>query len=186
MKDMDSKQLVQISKMIAKTLRHKPESLGLKLERGGWISVDTLLAAFARRGYSLSKSELEEVVAKNDKRRFAFDDSGGRIRASQGHSVQVDLGLEPLEPPETLFHGTTEANLSSILESGLQRMKRHHVHLSADTETAYRVGSRHGKAVILTVNSKAMSEAGFVFYRSENDVWLTEAVPAKFLKLPSS
>ena len=186
MKDTDSKQLVQISKMIAKTLRHKPESLGLKLEGGGWIGVDTLLAAFAQKGYSLSRGELEEVVEKNDKRRFAFDDSGERIRASQGHSVQVDLGLEPLEPPETLFHGTVEASLGSILESGLQRMKRHHVHLSADTETAYRVGSRHGKAVILSVGSGAMSEAGFLFYRSDNGVWLTDAVPAQFLKLPSS
>ena len=123
-----------------------------------------------------------EIGERRLERRFAFDETGERIRASQGHSVQVDLELEPLEPPDTLFHGTTEANFSSILASGLQRMKRHHVHLSADTETAYRVGSRHGKAVILTVDSKAMSEARFVFYRSENGVWLTEAVPAAYIR----
>ena len=183
---MNSKQLVQISKMVAKTLRHKPESLGLKLEEGGWVSVDALLVAFAHKGYALSRGELEEVVARNDKRRFAFDETGERIRASQGHSVEIDLQLEPLEPPETLFHGTTATNLSGILESGLQRMKRHHVHLSIDVETAHRVGSRHGKAVILTVNSKAMSEAGHLFYRSDNGVWLTDDVPAKFLQLLSS
>lgn len=178
---MENKQLVQISKMIAKTLRHKPESFGLKLESGGWVAVTALLEAFERKGYRLSQTELEEVVRRNDKQRFAFDESGRRIRASQGHSVDIDLGLEALEPPELLFHGTTTAALERVLETGLQRMSRHHVHLSIDEETAQRVGSRHGQAVILRVAARAMHEAGHAFYRSDNGVWLTDSVLPAFL-----
>jgi putative RNA 2'-phosphotransferase len=180
---MDSQRLVQISKTVSKHLRHKPSALGLTLEPGGWVRVDALLEAFARKGFDLTRQELDEVVVKNDKQRFSFDPSRERIRANQGHSVEVDLGLEPTEPPETLYHGTAHANLGAILETGLVRMKRHHVHLSHDTETAHRVGSRHGKPVVLRVNAKAMRDAGFVFYRSENGVWLTEAVPAEYLSL---
>jgi putative RNA 2'-phosphotransferase len=150
---MDHQTLVRISKAVAKTLRHKPERLGLTLEPGGWVKVDTLLHAFDSQGFALTRAELEEVVAKNDKQRFSFDETKTRIRANQGHSVEVDLELEPREPPEVLYHGTTTAALESILETGLQRMKRHHVHLSPDTETAHRVGSRHGKAVILRVEA---------------------------------
>ena len=114
-------------------------------------------------------------------RSFAFDETGTRIRASQGHSVSVDLGLIALEPPELLFHGTTSAALDSVMATGLQRMRRHHVHLSVDTDTAQRVGSRHGKAVILRVAALKMHEAGHVFYRSANGVWLTDHVPPAFL-----
>ena len=176
------KQLVQISKTLSKHLRHKPEAIGITLEAGGWVNVDALLEAFKRKGFTMTRTELEEVVAKNDKQRFAFDPTGTRIRANQGHSVEVDLGLTALEPPETLYHGTNEGAVSAILTSGLQRMRRHHVHLSSDTPTAVRVGSRRGKAVILRVQALEMHRAGHLFYRSENGVWLTDQVPPEYLE----
>lgn len=178
---MENKRFVQISKTLSKHLRHDPQGLGLTLESGGWVSVTALLGALGRKGFALSRSDLEEVVTRNDKQRFAFDELGEHIRASQGHSVDVDLGLIALEPPELLFHGTTSAALDSVLTTGLQRMRRHHVHLSVDTETAQRVGSRHGQAVILRVAALTMHEAGHAFYRSDNGVWLTNHVPPAFL-----
>jgi putative RNA 2'-phosphotransferase len=180
---MENQRIVQISKTVAKHLRHKPEALGLTLEPGGWVLVSALLAAFAKKGFALTRDELEVVVLENDKQRFSFDETGDRIRANQGHSTEVDLLLEPVEPPVTLFHGTASKNISSILKSGIDRGSRHHVHLSTDTETARKVGARHGKPVILKVQSRAMRDAGFVFFKSENNVWLTDHVPAQFLKL---
>jgi putative RNA 2'-phosphotransferase len=180
---MENQRIVQISKTVAKHLRHKPEALGLTLEPGGWVLVSDLLAAFAHKGFALTRDELEVVVTLNDKQRFSFDDSGDRIRANQGHSTEVDLQLEPVEPPFTLFHGTASKNITSILETGIDRGSRHHVHLSQDAETARRVGARRGKPVILKVQSRAMFEAGHAFFKSENDVWLTNHVPATFLIL---
>jgi putative RNA 2'-phosphotransferase len=177
------KNLVPISKTLARYLRHAPEEIGLTLEPGGWVGVDALLNALKQKGKIVSREKLEAVVSQNDKRRFSFDATRERIRANQGHSTSVDLELEPMEPPETLYHGTASANLTAILETGLVRMKRHHVHLSHDTETAHRVGSRHGKPVVLRVRARAMRDAGFVFYRSENGVWLADSVPAEYLNL---
>jgi putative RNA 2'-phosphotransferase len=177
------KNLVPISKTLARYLRHAPEEIGLTLEPGGWVSVEALLSALKQKGKNITREKLEAVVSQNEKQRFSFDATRERIRANQGHSTSVDLELEPTEPPETLYHGTATANLAAILETGLQRMKRHHVHLSHDTETAHRVGSRHGKPVVLRVNSRAMREVGFVFYRSENGVWLADTVPAEYLNL---
>jgi putative RNA 2'-phosphotransferase len=185
LKGMEHQELVRISKAVAKTLRHKPERLGLSLEAGGWVDVEALLSAFHAKGFRVTRAELEEVVAKNDKQRFSFDETGTRIRANQGHSVEVDLQLEPREPPEILYHGTTTAALTSILETGLQRMKRHHVHLSPDTQTAHRVGSRHGKAVILRVKALEMQREGHTFYCSENGVWLVDEVPHTYLEVVS-
>ena len=176
------RRLVQISKTLSKHLRHKPEALGLNLETGGWVDVDALLGALARKGFSLSREELDQVVAQNDKQRFSFDPTRTRIRANQGHSVEVDLELMPLEPPETLYHGTHDAALETIFRHGLQRMSRHHVHLSMDTQTAVRVGSRRGKGVILRVRALEMHRAGFVFYCSDNGVWLTDHVPPTYLE----
>lgn len=127
----------------------------------------------------MSRAQLEQVVAGNDKQRFVIE--GDRIRANQGHSVEVDLRLEPVAPPETLYHGTVARSLASIWEKGLVKGSRHHVHLSADPETATKVGARRGKPVILKVNSAGMAAAGFVFYRSANGVWLTDSVPPSFL-----
>ncbi|MEY4529445.1 MAG: hypothetical protein RLZZ156_166 [Deinococcota bacterium] len=180
---MENNRLVQISKTMSKALRHKPQSLGLQLSISGWVAVDALLEAFNRKGFSLSRAELEEVVAKNDKQRFTFDQTKENIRASQGHSVTVELDLIPLEPPEFLFHGTTAQSLTAILETGLNKMRRHHVHLSIDTQTAHKVGSRHGKAIILKVHALEMHRAGHAFYCSENGVWLADTVLPKFLEV---
>ncbi len=183
---MENNRVVQISKTMSKALRHKPESLGLKLEEAGWVAVDALLTALNRKGFTISRAELNDVVRLNDKQRFSFDTSGSKIRANQGHSVEVDLALIPLEPPELLFHGTTIGSVASILETGLQRMNRHHVHLSKDLETAFRVGSRHGKPVILHIRALEMHNAGHQFYCSENGVWLVDAVPTEFLEVQGS
>jgi putative RNA 2'-phosphotransferase len=177
------KNLVPISKTLARYLRHAPDEIGLTLEPGGWVGVDALLNALKQKGKIVTREKLEAVVTQNEKQRFSFDATRERIRANQGHSTPVDLELEPMEPPQTLYHGTAHANLAAILETGLTRMRRHHVHLSHDTETAHRVGSRHGKPVVLTVRAQAMRDAGFVFYRSENGVWLADSVPAEYLSL---
>ena len=173
---------MQLSKFLSRYLRHRPEELGLKLAPGGWVPVEALLAASARKGLSIGREELEEVVARNDTWRFAFDGSGTLIRARQGHSAPVDLGLEPAEPPPTLYHGTPERNLPAILREGLMRMRRHHVHLSPDRETAERVGARRGRPAVLAVDARAMRRDGHDFYRSENGVWLVEGVPPRYLK----
>jgi putative RNA 2'-phosphotransferase len=172
---------VRISKFLSKHLRHAPEDIGITLEPGGWVNVTTLLEACAKHGMRISLETLEQIVLESDKQRFGFDETGTHIRANQGHSTNVELEFESLTPPGTLYHGTATKFLPSILENGLQRMKRHHVHLSSDTETAAKVGARHGKLVMLEVNARAMVEAGFVFYRSANNVWLVDAVPIKFL-----
>jgi putative RNA 2'-phosphotransferase len=172
--------LVTVSKFLAKHLRHAPDALGLTLQPGGWVPVDDLLAASRRAGIKITYDELLECVATNDKKRFAFDDTGDLIRANQGHSVEVDLQLEEKEPPEILFHGTVERFLPSIMTEGLTKGKRHHVHLSRDAETARKVGARRGRPVILQVDAGKMHRQGFKYLLSVNGVWLTDAVPAVF------
>ena len=173
--------LVTISKFLAKHLRHAPDALGLTLQPGGWASVDDLLAASERAGFTISYDELIECVETNDKKRFSFDDAGDLIRANQGHSVEVDLQLEEKQPPTVLFHGTVERFLAAIMVEGLKKGKRHHVHLSREIETAHKVGSRRGRPIILQVDAGKMHGAGFTFFLSVNGVWLTDSVPAAFL-----
>ena len=177
------KNLVKTSQFLSKHLRHAPQKFGLTLESGGWVLVSDLLEACRRVRVLVDRDLLEQVVLENDKGRFGFDESGDRVRANQGHSTEVDLLFTLVELPFTLFHGTASKNVASILEIGIIRGSRHHVHLSQDAETARRVGARHGKPVILKVQSRAMRDAGFVFFKSENNVWLTDHVPAKFLIL---
>ena len=179
---MDEKRLVKVSRYLSKHLRHRPERLGLRLGSGGWVGVDELLEACARHRFPIGREELQEVVERNDKRRFAFDPSGSRIRAQQGHSVPVDLGLEPLPPPPVLYHGTAKSVLPAILREGLSRMGRHHVHLSPDPETARKVGARRGRPAVLEVDSGRMAREGRKFYRSGNGVWLVDAVPPLYLR----
>ena len=180
---MDANRLTKISKYLSKHLRHQPERLGLTLQPGGWVEVSELLAACRKNSFPVSREELEHVVAESDKQRFGFDETGEKIRANQGHSTEVDLQLSPIEPPEFLYHGTGERSVEAILQSGLLKMSRHHVHLSKDTETARRVGMRHGKPAILLVKAKAMHDAGHVFYCAANGVWLSENVPVEYLSL---
>ncbi|MGW4893827.1 RNA 2'-phosphotransferase [Kitasatospora sp. NPDC004240] len=178
---MDEKRTVKTSKSLSRILRHDPGSVGITLDAAGWVRVDALLAALAAHGRRLSRAELDHVVATNNKRRFAYSSDGLSIRASQGHTVAVDLGLAAAEPPAVLFHGTATHHLDAIFHEGLRPMARRDVHLSADRETAVRVGSRHGRPVVLTVDAAAMTAAGHEFRISENGVWLTDAVPPHFL-----
>lgn len=180
---MDDKRRVRVSKFVSKVLRHEPESVGLTLEPGGWVPVSDLLSGLASAGTKLTRDELADVVSRCEKQRFAFDESGTKIRANQGHSTEVELQLEPIDPPAELFHGTADRNLAAILRDGLHRMARHHVHLSLDQATATKVGQRHGKPVVLVVDAAAMRAAGHVFYCSANDVWLVEHVPPEYLRV---
>jgi putative RNA 2'-phosphotransferase len=171
-----------ISKFLSKHLRHEPESLGLKLQEGGWVLVSDLLAACDRHRFPISMETLKEVVETNDKKRFAFSEDMTLIRANQGHSVDVDLQLEEKVPPTFLFHGTHERVADTIRKEGIKKMDRHHVHLSEDKETAIKVGSRRGRAVIFMVNCEAMvAENESKFYQSANGVWLTDFVPPEYL-----
>lgn len=178
---MNEARLVKISKFLSKHLRHEPEGLGLTLAPGGWVPVDMLLVACAKRHMTISPAELDEVVAQNSKQRFSFDETGTMIRANQGHSVAVDLQLAPVVPPDVLYHGTGRLTAPIIAEEGLHKMGRNHVHLSRDVPTAQAVGARHGRPVIFRVDAAAMAAAGHKFYCSDNGVWLTETAPADFL-----
>lgn len=170
------------SRFLSLVLRHRPEAAGIVLDEGGWIDVDTLLRGLASVGRPLTRDQLQRLVRESDKQRFAFSSDGRRIRANQGHSVPVELGLPSARPPSILYHGTVERSLSSILEQGLRPGQRHHVHLSADRTTAIKVGSRKGKPIVLQVNSAAMVAEGHVFYVSDNGVWLTDRVPPAYIE----
>lgn len=178
--------LVKTSKFLSLVLRHQPEVIGLTLDANGWATVEDLLAKARSAGTPLTRELLDKVVSENDKKRFAFSDDGTRIRASQGHSVEIDLALPPTEPPELLYHGTAHRSVESIRASGLHSASRQHVHLSPDTQTAVKVGSRHGKPVVLVVRAGEMWRAGRPFYLSANGVWLTENVPAEFITFPDA
>ena len=170
------------SKLLSLVLRHNPETIGLTLDAEGWTVIDDLLARAARHGTFMTRPELDEIVATSDKKRFAISGDGLRIRANQGHSVDVDLKLAPLTPPDLLYHGTVEKFIDSIRRQGLIKGQRHHVHLSADLATAELVGQRRGKPVILTVPAGEMAKAGMAFFRSENGVWLTDHVPPAYIR----
>jgi putative RNA 2'-phosphotransferase len=180
---MDAK-LIGMSKFLSLVLRHKPEAIGLTLDANGWADVEELITRANQQGKQLTRPLLEKIVATNDKKRFAFSEDGTRIRASQGHSVTVDLDLKPQTPPEVLFHGTATRFLDSIKKLGLLPVNRQHVHLSLDEETAVKVGQRHGKPVILRIRSGEMHRTGSEFFLSENGVWLTASVPPEILEIP--
>ena len=169
------------SKYISLILRHKPETIGITLDEHGWANVDELIAG-VNRTYPLDMTELERIVAEDEKQRYSFNDDKTLIRANQGHSIPVDVELEIVKPPEMLYHGTGEKFTASIDVQGLIPKSRLYVHLSGDEDTARKVGQRHGKPVIYTVKSGEMYRDGVVFYRSVNGVWLTKAVPVKYLE----
>lgn len=182
---MDSKQqTTQLSKFLSFVLRHEPGSIGLHLDGAGWADVDDLISRCRARGKPLDRSTLEHVVATSEKKRFAFNEDGTRIRASQGHSVEVDLGYAPAVPPAVLFHGTVASSVDAIRTSGLQKMARHHVHLSVDVATAKNVGGRRGAPLILEIQALKMHEAGMPFFLSANGVWLTDSVPPAYIVFP--
>ncbi|MDI3402708.1 RNA 2'-phosphotransferase [Streptomyces cavernicola] len=177
------RRIVKVSKYLSKHLRHEPGRIGLTLDTAGWTEIDALLEAAATHGFPITRDELDEAVATSDKQRFAID--GARIRANQGHSVDVDLDLPAATPTTYLFHGTVAANLAAIRREGLRPMNRHDVHLSPDRETATRVGARRGRPIVLSVDAPAMHADGHTFRLSANGVWLTQAVPPRYLRLPN-
>ena len=172
----------QTSKLLSLLLRHQPQAAGLTLDEAGWADVEELIEKVSLTYYSIDLALLQEVVVTNDKQRFTFNQDQTKIRASQGHSLPVDLALAPTDPPNTLYHGTATTFLDLIRKEGLNRMSRQHVHLSAEASTARQVGSRHGTPVILAINAQKMLQDEFNFYRSDNDVWLTEQVPARYIQ----
>ena len=179
-------QLVSTSKFLSLVLRHQPEAIGLVLDEQGWANVDDLLEKANQADRAITRDLLVQVVEQNDKQRFSLSVDGTRIRANQGHSIAVNLGLQARKPPEVLYHGTATRFLESILTQGLRPQKRQHVHLSPDLATAFRVGQRHGKPVILEVDTAGMQQDGQTFYCSANGVWLCDRVPPRFLSVTNS
>lgn len=175
------KRLERASKFLSLVLRHQPDAIGLTLDAQGWADIGELVRLARAHGKTLSRELVLEVVAKNDKQRFALDAAALRIRANQGHSIEVDLRLPPLEPPGHLYHGTATRFVDAIRAEGLKAGARQHVHLSATLETARTVGARHGQPHVLLVRAGEMHRDGHLFYRSANGVWLTEAVPARYI-----
>lgn len=174
--------LKSTSKFLSLVLRHQPEVIGVTLDDEGWLSVELLISQANQSGKRLTRKLIEEVVANCEKQRFTLSEDGQRIRANQGHSIRsVDLALEPMTPPEVLYHGTVAKFLDSIQQEGLQKRARNHVHLSPDLPTATQVGQRRGKPVILKIRALEMHQSGFQFYLSKNGVWLTEEVPPAFI-----
>jgi putative RNA 2'-phosphotransferase len=176
------KNLKSTSKFLSLVLRHNPAQIGLVLDENGWANVDELVKKVNAKGTNIDIDLLNKIVESNDKKRFAFNDDKTKIRASQGHSIEIDLALEPSLPPNILYHGTATRFVESILKEGLKKQQRQHVHLSEKLETATAVGARHGKPVILIVDAKQMQEDGLLFYKSENNVWLTDNVEVKYIK----
>lgn len=174
---------VQLSKFLSFVLRHKPDAIGLTLDTQGWASIDELLARSDAAGIRFNREDLLQIVETSDKKRFSLSQDGLHIRAAQGHSVTVALGLSPQEPPSILYHGTATRFVDSILSEGLKPQARQQVHLSADEATAYRVGQRHGKPVILKVDALRMHTKGFKFFLADNNIWLTDQVPPEFLNI---
>ena len=180
---INEKENKKISKFLSYVLRHKPESIDLKLDGNGWAETNDLLEKMKANTFEVSAEMLEHIVATNNKQRFSFNENKTKIRASQGHSINVELNLKAATPPEYLYHGTGEKFVSSILANGLQKRERQQVHLSKDTETAIEVGQRHGKPRVFIVEAAHMCSEGFLFYLSDNNIWLTDHVPAKYLSL---
>ena len=173
--------LQETSEFISLILRHKPEEIGITLDEHGWANVDELIEGIAKTRI-FDMSMLEEIVRTDEKQRYSFNEDKTLIRANQGHSIPVDVELEQKAPPEILYHGTGEKYVSSIEKQGLIPKSRLYVHLSADYDTAVKVGSRHGKPVVYTVAAGEMHKNGYIFYLSVNGVWLTKSVPPQFLQ----
>ena len=179
---ISDKQITHISKFLSLVLRHQPETIGIQLDQSGWIDITELIEKANNYGIKFDREILNHIVATNSKKRFAFNDTLDKIRASQGHSIEIELGYTNQKPPEILFHGTGEKFVQSILETGLEKRSRQHVHLSSDLNTAIKVGQRHGKPFVFKVLAEQMYSDNFQFFISANGVWLTDNVPTKYLK----
>lgn len=172
------------SRYITRGLRHDPASLRVQPDGQGWVEVSALLAGLAAQNRPLSRGELDQIVRENDKQRLTFAIDGKHIRAAQGHSIPIDLGLPACEPPVLLYHGTVAAKLAAIRAEGLKPMRRHAVHLSGTLAVATSVGARRGAPVILVIDAQGMTRGGYRFSRSDNGVWLTDVVPVRYIQFP--
>ena len=172
---------LKLRKFLSFVLRHDQETIGLRLDAQGWARIDELIRKASAAGRKFRREDLLDVVAINDKKRFSLSDDGLRIRATQGHSVALDLGLPPREPPQVLYHGTATRFLGAIWSEGLKPQARQQVHLSTDAATALLVGQRHGKPIVLQIDAHAMHAHGFKFYLADNGAWLTDCAPPEFL-----
>lgn len=174
-----------LSKFLSLVLRHQPQLIELELDENGWVSVDELLDKANKngKGIQVDFEKLKEIVANNDKQRFTFNETFDRIRANQGHSLEVDLALEPQVPPDVLYHGTAQQNIEAIKKEGLKRQNRQHVHLSSNTETALKVGARHGRPIVLHIKAGEMQQKGEIFYLSKNGVWLVDKVLPQYIDI---
>lgn len=176
----NEKYLTEISRRLSYALRHAPEKYGLTLSSEGWVNVDLLTA----HPDLPNQPVLEEIVRTDSKGRYQFSDDGSQIRATQGHSTaQVDINHSVCTPPVVLYHGSATKNEKSILKRGIVPYKRHHVHLSADYDTALEVGARHGSPIVFIVDTRRMMSAGFKFMQSPNGVWLCDHVPAEYIEV---
>ena len=171
----------KLSKFISLILRHKPEEIGITIDDFGWAKVEDLINGINKSGRNINMCILEEIVRTDNKQRYSFNEDKTKIRANQGHSIPVNLELNELEPPKTLYHGTATKSIEGIKSQGIKSMSRQWVHLSKDFETAKQVGARHGKPMILIINTERMYKDGIKFYLSENGVWLTEYVDPKYI-----
>jgi putative RNA 2'-phosphotransferase len=186
MSELRQPMLETASRWLIKALRHQPQMLNLpgkpmKFEEGGWAPIEHVLAALARNKYPVTREELDWIVQSSNKQRFGVSEDALKIRANQGHSVTVDMKFVPVQPPSVLWHGTAVQFCAAIQAEGLSKMGRQHVHMSAETETATKVGSRHGQVVVLTIDAARMHADGLLFFCSENGVWLTEHVPQQYI-----
>lgn len=181
---LSEKEINNTSKLLSLVLRHEPSYLGIELDEEGWTDIDFLINKIQQKGTKIDFESLSNIVETNNKKRFAFNEDLTKIRANQGHSVEVNLNYESIIPPEILFHGTASRFSDSIKETGLIKQSRLHVHLSSNEETANKVGQRHGKPIILKIKAFEMAENGFVFHLSENNVWLTDNIPTDYIIFP--
>lgn len=172
-----------LSKFISLILRHKPEVIGIKLDAQGYVDVKELIEKINNTGKNINIEILEQIVKEDNKQRYSFDEDRNKIRANQGHSINVDVELKELEPPKYLYHGTATRFLDNIKKEGIVRQSRLYVHLSNDINTAIKVGKRHGTPVVLEINTEEMYENGYKFYLSENNVWLCEHIPFKYVEI---
>lgn len=170
-----------ISKFISYILRHNPSAVGIELDAHGWADVNALIEGVCKTGRFLNMQMLEEIVKNDNKQRFSFNDDRTKIRANQGHSIEVDVEMKVCPPPDILYHGTAEKYIESIRENGILKGNRNYVHLSKDKETAIKVGARHGKAIVLKIDTRQMYADGYIFLLSANGVWQTEQVPIKYV-----
>lgn len=174
---------IKIGKFLSYALRHAPEKAGVRIDANGWVFIDDLVNACVRNGYDVDYDVILDIVENNDKQRYSISICGNKIRANQGHSINVDVELKEVVPPDILFHGTAKKFVSSILEQGLMPKSRLYVHLSSDQETATKVGQRHGVPVILKINTGAMHRDNVKFYVSDNNVWLVKTVDKKYIEI---